>query len=61
MSAAQAASEAVAQLRLEESQHEQRQKGWKTLLLAVLGTLFLETWLAGRREGRATQTAPEPA
>lgn len=56
-----AAAEAVAQLRLEDSQHEQRQKGWKTLLLAALVILLLETWLAGRREGRAHQPAPEPA
>jgi hypothetical protein len=61
-SASEAATDAVAQLRLEDSQHEQRQKGWKTLLLAALVVLLLETWLAGRREGRATiQPALEPA
>jgi hypothetical protein len=60
-SASQAASDAVAQLRLEDAQHEQRQKGWKTLLLAALVVLLLETWLAGRREGRGRLPAPEPA
>lgn len=59
--AAEAASEAAAQLRLEDSQHEQRQKVWKMLLLATLVVLLLETWLAGRREGRASQPSPEPA
>jgi hypothetical protein len=59
--ASEAATDAVAQLRLEDSQHEQRQKGWKTLLLAALVVLLLETWLAGRREGRAIQPALEPA
>jgi hypothetical protein len=60
-SAAETAADAVTQLRLEDSQHEQRQKGWKTLLLAALVVLLLETWLAGRREGRANPPAPEPA
>lgn len=60
-SAEEAASEALVQLRLEDSQHEQRQKGWKTFLLAALVILLLETWLAGRREGRAIQPTPEPA
>jgi hypothetical protein len=60
-SASQAASDAVAQLRLEDAQHEQRQKGWKTLLVAALVVLLLETWLAGRREGRGRLPAPEPA
>jgi hypothetical protein len=60
-SAAEAATDAVTQLRLEDSQHEQRQKGWKTLLLAALVILVIETWLAGRREGRVRQPTPEPA
>jgi hypothetical protein len=59
--ASEAETDVVAQLRLEDSQHEQRQKGWKTLLLAALVVLLLETWLAGRREGRAIQPALEPA
>lgn len=62
--AAEAASDSVAQLRLEDSQHEQRQKGWKTLLLSALVILLLETWLAGRRESRGRaqpQSVPEPA
>lgn len=36
------------QRRMEKSEKEQRQKLWKWLVLAVLGVLLLETWVAGR-------------
>ena len=48
-STATAAADTVAQLRLEDSQHEQRQKVWKMLLLSALVVLLAETWVAGRR------------
>jgi hypothetical protein len=51
------AEEAAAERRVEDSEHEQRQKGWKILLLAALLVLFLETWLAGRR-GQAAPSQP---
>ena len=53
---------AKAERRMEDSEHEQRQKGWKFLLLAALVVLLLETWLAGRRSklAPAAQT-PQPA
>jgi hypothetical protein len=51
------AEEAAAERRVEDSEHEQRQKGWKILLLAALLVLFLETWLAGRR-GRGAPSQP---
>lgn len=48
-SAEAAAADTVAQHRLEDAQHEQRQKVWKMLLLAALTVLLAETWVAGRR------------
>lgn len=42
--------------RVEAEEKESNQKLWKWLLVAALGILLLETWLAGRR-GRATETA----
>ncbi|RBP47911.1 putative membrane protein (TIGR02226 family) [Roseimicrobium gellanilyticum] len=53
------AEEAAAERRVEDSEHEQRQKGWKVLLLAALLVLFLETWLAGRRS-RGVQMRSQP-
>jgi hypothetical protein len=41
------------QTRLQNAELENRQKLWKTLLLAALTVLLLETWLAGRAARRA--------
>ena len=50
--AAEARAEAVIeQRRLELSEKENRQKLWKWLVLAVLGVLLLESWVAGRAPG----------
>lgn len=52
----------AAERRVEDSEHEQRQKGWKMLLLAALLVLLLETWLAGRRSRSAvSQSTAQPA
>ncbi|QIF01207.1 vWA domain-containing protein [Roseimicrobium sp. ORNL1] len=55
--AAKDADAAAAERRVEDSEHEQRQKGWKILLLAALLVLLLETWLAGRRS-KGSQSQP---
>jgi len=50
--AAEARAEAaVEQRRLEMSEKENRQKLWKWLVLAVLGVLLVESWVAGRAPG----------
>ncbi len=50
--AAEARAEAaVEQRRLELSEKENRQKLWKWLVLAVLGVLLVESWVAGRAPG----------
>jgi hypothetical protein len=41
------------QVRLQNAELENRQKLWRTLLLAALTVLLLETWLAGRTARRA--------
>jgi hypothetical protein len=41
------------QTRLQNAELENRQKLWRTLLLAALTVLLLETWLAGRTARRA--------
>lgn len=42
--------------KLEDAEQEQRQKGWRLLLLGAILVLLLETWLAGRQ-----RRAAEPA
>ena len=56
--AAVTAAAATSGHRMEDSEHEQRQKGWKALLLAALVVLLLETWLAGRRGSQAPLPQP---
>lgn len=56
--AAVTAADAATGHRVEDSEHEQRQKGWKALLLAALVVLLLETWLAGRRGSQAPLPQP---
>jgi hypothetical protein len=38
---------------MQNAELENRQKLWRTLLLAALTVLLLETWLAGRTARRA--------
>ncbi|HSJ01372.1 MAG: BatA domain-containing protein [Verrucomicrobium sp.] len=52
---------AMEQVRLEDAREEQRQKVWKAFLVAALVVLLLETWLAGRREGRSRQPEMQTA
>ena len=53
-------SSPAAQLRLRNADLEARQKLWRWVIVATVGMLLLETWLAGRTtrgvvpEGRAT-------
>ena len=46
-------------LRLQAAELEQRQKLWRWLIVAALGVLVAETWLAGwlTGRGRRLQTA----
>lgn len=55
------ADAAAALVRREDALEEQRQKIWKAVLLAALVVLLMETWLAGRREGKARTPEVQPA
>ena len=44
-------------LRLQAAELEQRQKLWRWLIVAALGVLVAETWLAGWLTGRRLPTA----
>ncbi|WP_009959806.1 BatA domain-containing protein [Verrucomicrobium spinosum] len=55
------ADAAAALVRREDALEEQRQKLWKAALLAALIVLLMETWLAGRREGKARNPEIQPA
>jgi hypothetical protein len=54
-----ATGEVERKVRLRNTELEERQKLWRWFLLATLGVLFVETWLAGRTARRAP--APEAA
>ena len=42
---------------LQNAELEGRQKLWRALILAAIGVLILETWLAGRLRGRPSPTS----
>ena len=48
-------------IQAESQQKEAKQKLWKWLILIALALLLLETWLAGRRSPRSSESVPTAA